>query len=153
MHIKNIFKVLTSDNMGGYEYAFSEPVDDGIVNEVALLYKWAGGITVNGKTIRSQRPMPPGIYDLLTLYGKVESGPVHEDCKNMYHQLLEKGIEAFPEIYNLFLQHGYPAHVVLAEIVGQSENRNKLNQKIGEKAYKNLIELCLRRNIQPRLFD
>mgnify|MGYP001615656414 CR=1 FL=1 len=139
--------------MGGYKYTFPESLDKAKVNEVAVLYNWVGSIAVDGQTIRSQRPMPPGLYDLLARYSKVESGPVHEDCENVYHQLLEKGTEAFPEIDNLFLQHGYPAHVVLAEIVGKPENRKELTRHIGENAYKKLIELCLRRNIQWRLFD
>ena len=102
--------------MGEHEYEFPEPLDARIVNEVAILYKWGGNITVDGQKIRSQRPMPVGLHDILVLYSKIEPGPVYEDCRRVYHELLERGKAAFPEVDQLFGKYGYVANMVMWQI-------------------------------------
>ena len=136
-----------------YEYTFPRQLDRNQVNSIVILYKWGGDINVNGNRITSQRPMPQGLYNLLSRFDEIKPQPVYHDCLRVYQSLMKRGRETFPEIDHLFGTYGYTANIILAETIVSASATNELKQRLGKQDFEELLQLLLRREFQPRLFD
>ncbi len=133
------------------EYNFPAPQDQNQIKSLAKSYKWFGEIKVDGSQIRSQRPMPPKMFQLARKNSKMRTPllSLYQDCEDVYKKVLTEGETAFPQVYDVLLQYGFNANCVLAETMNMKETTERLGRTTAER----FLRLAWGMSIQPRLFD
>lgn len=138
--------------MEDHLYTFKGLLEEDRIREIATLFRWGGDIKVEGQTLRSQRPIPPRLHHLLASYSRIATEPVYAACQTVYQNLLDRGKEAFSEIDEVFLRYGYIANIVLAETIAHNQDKYGFQRILGKRDFDKLLQLLLRRELQPSLF-
>jgi len=134
-----------------HEYRFKRMLDLEKVKALKRSWKWFGQVEVDDYALKSERPMPPGLYAMFERLSEVETSSLdlYQACKELYTQVLNEGERAFPLVPDLFQKYGFAANCVLAGMIDMKE----ATQRLGRKTTRKFLSLAMGRNVQPSLFD
>ena len=134
-----------------HEYTFKLIPDEEKIRALAKTWKWFGRVEIDDSTLRSERPMPLGLYTIFERLAEVETGSfdLYQACRKVYSRVLNEGERAFPDAYDVLQRYGFSANCVLAQVI----NLNEATQHLGKRTAERFLNLAMGMGVQPRLFD
>ena len=132
-------------------YEFKRLLDPEKVKALKRDWRWFGPLEIDGYVLRSERPIPPKLYEMFERLSEVETSSLdlYHACREAYTQVLNEGEKAFPVVYDTLQRHGFSGNCVLAEMIDMQD----ATQKLGRKTARKFLSLAMGRNVQPSLFD
>jgi len=132
-------------------YEFKRVLDPEKVEALKRDWRWFGPLEIDGCVLRSERPIPPKLYEFFERLSEVKTSSLdlYQACREAYTQVLTEGEKAFPVVYDKLQRYGFSANCVLAEMI----NMQEATQKLGRETARKLLSLSMGRSIQLHLFE